>query len=330
MGTPGTFRKDDLKKFADPIWKDRVLKLFQKAPFDINVHIVNGDENKKVVQASKYGINRVDTTDIKRYVGIQSKMWAEQIVGPLDTDGKITVILLQNEGTARVGMTPWMVGHRIAHTFLEANGREANVVLQRDGDQIQITLSRLFNELMKTRKKEGLFDIEGNDEFITEIGKLILPFRSARTGNLTHSGEISVELMTYYLTTGNVRFKRDWIAGPNFHRELTPLQQEILDYGWNPYKDGALAGRFEYFYEYPEYLDNLYTTMRSSKLRPRTKAKLRDEIKIMIDGELWDNKPNAAWTPSEVYHFHLTDAEKRLERLFQKMLNYTVGKIVVL
>lgn len=231
METPGTFRNDDLKKFRDPEWKERVVKLFQNGPFDINLHIVNGDAEGKVTKRTKYTIDRVDTKNPSKYVGLQSPEWAEAILGhPIDTEGKITAILLQNEGGARVGLTPWMVGHRLAHCFFENNSREVNSALQSTAMMCTRAVSTFFMALSKYFRAYDIEVPDGSEEAVAFIAKHVSTFRSGRTGNLRNSGEFLVELLASYIMTGKVEFRRDWIeGGPRPKPELTDLQWAIHD-----------------------------------------------------------------------------------------------------
>ena len=322
MNTPGTFRKDDLKKFNDPAWKERVLKLFRNAPVDIYLHIINGDDQGRITRRGPTWTDKVYTNDVSKYVGIQSARWAESIIGPVETEGRITVLLFQNEGGARVGLTPWMVGHRIAHCFVERNDREMNDRLRYLSRTLISTLTRLVNALIPLM---GLPLIDLGSEKVAEIAKHLSTFRSARTENLNNSGEYLVELFTEYLIKGKVEFQREWVGDAKREKVLTDVQQAILDASKTYFRGDRFADL-----EYPERADELFQQMKGNPLRPKTRRQFYAVIEHMIDNELYDMYPKAVWTAAETIHYHLDKAEETLNKTFGEILDEGMGKVVVL
>lgn len=325
MEHPGTFRQDDLKKFADPIWKERVMKLFQRAPVDIELHIVNGTPERKIELRSKYTIDRVSIDNPASYVGIQSIQWAEHVLGhPVDATGKIVCLLFNNEGSNRVGMTPWIVGHRIGHCFFERNSRPANENNYNMQSSIGDRLAGVINLVERYHKSIGKhMSGVSSEERIIDVARLISPFRSARTGSVRDSGEYVVELLVQFLSTGAITFNTDWIEGEAAKpADVTPLERAIL---------GALDRERSSIYNVSREgyrFNELWDALKSNPLRPRTRAALLKVTADMAERDLY-----AIIMPTgkhENMHKEMQDAARELSNLYAKLLQYNTGRVLVL
>ncbi len=330
LDTQGSFQKDDLKKLRDPAWKERVVRLFQRSPFVINLYIVNGDPEGKIKRTGKNFIDKTNTRDIKSYVGIQSRAWAAEVLGHEVGESDISCMLFSNEGSARVGLTPWMVAHRMAHCFIETNTRYANEKLQVTANSVMLTggsfmlaMDRYIND--PKSPKYANRDRESDEAMIAKHAAMLSNFRSARTGNLRDSGEYMVELFAQFLINGKVEFKTDWITGPRREPiQHTPLEDAVLrgtkNQGWA-------------FFQYAQHeyaLEALFKAMKGDPLRPRTKAALQAVVAKM-DREGRDHyRPKGDWTAEERMHYKLEEFAATLNEQFTDMLKLAQGSVVVL
>lgn len=225
----GTFRPDDVKKITSPEWQDRVIKLFSKVEIDIELHLLHGTHTKEKYdretgkftptdeKGHRYAVNKhaldafYPKTDFRKYSGLQSLEWGERILGTKLNGQGVTLILTFNEGADRVGLTPWMLGHRIAHAFFENTGREANEKFASIYAKVTNNLASLVSVVEKVIKANGEEIGYDNEERIAKVASLISSFRSAKTMNVRDSGEYAMELMTQYLIAGKVVFNTSWI-----------------------------------------------------------------------------------------------------------------------
>lgn len=326
MDQEGTFRPDDRKKFQSPEWKERVIRLFRSSPFPITLHLVNGTPDMKVKVTTKYAIDRIDVLDVKNYVGIQSKEKAEAILGkPIDTNGTITAIMLQNEGSARVGMTPWMVAHRIAHMFFERNQRDANYEILSRAREVNYIVNNLFS-FMDRNLRVDIDDAEGR---IAHFAKLLSSFRSAQTGNLRDSGEYLTELMAEFLIKGRIIFKRDWIDGdPEPETKFSKVERAIIDAAMKSRDGGSIDNYLLRVTKGHRPLNPIFTAMKGDPLRPRTRKELMAIIQHMVDNDrLVEPTPK---TEGARIHGYITEYEKRINDEMSRMMEYAIGKVIML
>ena len=329
MNNPGSFRDDDLRKFRNPEWKERVIRLFRNSPWDWEIHIVNGREDGKVKFSTKTVVDYINTEFARDYVGIHDKRWAEAIVNhPLETDGKITILLLTNEGTDRVGLTPWMVAHRIGHCFFESNDRYQNERIIAMGTGIRNSLSSIATIIIKYMEDQGL--ATRNTIGLTKVAQLLSNFRSARTGNLRDRGEYPVELMAEFILNGKVTLKTDWIGGnPRPRYEVSPVEEAVLS-ACSEYHLSILGA-----VKWDDHFERLFKAMSSNPLRPCTRAAFKALLVSMEEREVdekyaSENFPSRHWTEQEALHFHVKKVENKINEILEKMVNFCVGHVLVL
>jgi predicted transcriptional regulator len=333
MNREGTFRPEDRKKIQSPEWQERVYRLFQSSPFPIMLYLINGSPENKITMTSKHFINRIDVSvdKVKDYVGIMSKERAETILQhPMDTEGKITAMMFHNEGSERVGLTPWIVAHRIAHMFLERNDRPANESIRYMLFELQQHLNDLFTYLSRQPAFGHLKQLNSNDD-ILDMARTISTFRSARTGNLRDSGEYGVELLAQFILKGKVTFSRSWIDGDPEQQQSEFNEQEQAIINAAKLIKNKLTDIDTYFLRIEKGhfgVEDLFNSLRGNPHRPRTHKALYNIIAKMVNEERYVRiMPK---TEAGRYHEYLTLYEDRINQTMQKMLNYAVGKVLVL
>ena len=214
--TEGSFRPDDLKKFRNPVWRDKIANAFRKTPYKFNIYMLNGEGGRVSLKGSDIEVR--DLNNLSKYVGINPMSVVSRLIGkePPDTEDSITVLMVENEGTNRVGLTPWMLAHRTAHALIYA-GQEADKSSSQGYFRSQTiqsfygTMNSLINETARYLEKSQYyqyFDWDSASSSAANVAKAIGKMRSAKTGNLTNISEFYVEIIAQYLVSGKVSFER--------------------------------------------------------------------------------------------------------------------------
>ena len=111
---PGSFRQDDLS-LATQKRQDKIRRVLQKAPIMIDLHFVN----------LKYPV------DVITHIGPEKDKlgfvtpamlmhnWGIEIEPKIDA---LNLVYVQNEGNDRVPLTPWIIAHRLSHSFEYVTG----------------------------------------------------------------------------------------------------------------------------------------------------------------------------------------------------------------
>ena len=239
--TEGSFRTDDLKKFRNPQWREKIVRAFQRTPYKFNIYMMNGAEGRVAV-GDQNPVEVRNLSNLERYVGIQPMALVTSLIGkvPPDTADSITILMVENEGTNRISLTPWMLAHRVGHALIYAGQAERsdgglsadlarfqtvrgffstmNTMLNAAGDMLEGSLK--YDDLKWEKKAERAF----------RVAKMIGKMRSARTGNLASIGEFFIETIAQYLTTGAVSFNHpdiDDAISSQFEQLLDRFQQAV-------------------------------------------------------------------------------------------------------
>lgn len=228
LDAPGSLRADDLRAMRNPKWREKVYRAFHKTPFDFNIYVYNAPEGIAPVGRG-YGYaagDPIQVNDLKnlgQYAGIQPLRVIQHIIGKEipNAEHSITVVLVENEGDARVSLTPWILAHRVVHAIFYAAQTDPTRGMQRGQDQkisfhvseLFSTFNTMFNAVEHQIEKSPLYrhtvrDLTGQSERINQVASLIATFRSGRTGKLSNPGEFMVEMVTQYLVKGAVTFQR--------------------------------------------------------------------------------------------------------------------------
>lgn len=229
MDKAGTFRDDDLKKFRDPKWHVKVRNLFSRNPYDIKLYLINGFDKDHVrvnyfngEEDSLYvGLN--DLT----YGGLHDEEFARFVLPDLPNEWQqsINVILFQNEGAGRVGMTPWMVAHRMVHAIMITDThRDISKLIKPATEKFVILMNDMLYEVRSIYSILPTIDKHMSlPLFVHEMAKDIAMFRSGRTDNLSNASEFFVELFAQYITSGKVEFRRGGNTSERVNSRLDPV-----------------------------------------------------------------------------------------------------------
>lgn len=263
----GSFRSGDLRAMKNPKWVEKVERYLKKSPQNINLYLVNGDiKNRDYEERQKYG-------------GVQSLSYVERLIGKKVPDAidSITVVLMNNEGDERVGLTPWIVAHRIAHALLAPGASQTEI------QRYVTSFVQTCNEFLGTmssflnRTQFGGGDNSGKDAFkrmsdmgikgqVQLVGK-VCKFKSAEAGHIERPGELFVELFTQYLVQGKVTFKRPDMddrgrfQAPVLNDEETKLLDRAKRVGYQNHRGADGAAK--------EFADNvMYYNDKGKRLNP--------------------------------------------------------------
>lgn len=330
METTGTFRDDDLKKIRNPEWQNRVTKILEKSPVDIGLYFLNGPEAGKLRFDSPHFKSSVDIQSPRTYVGLKAPGWVNIALGGLPTgyENRVNVILASNEGGDRVGLTPWIVAHRIGHCFLESNDRAENRVFQRQGVALYNIIENFLRRLDNLFDKHKLVSTTANtdEQRSKNVIKLVSPFRTARTGTIRNTGEYVVELFAQYLTSGSVTFNRINIGGrpATKRRELPEAEAELLNalkrklggFNTHPISNGWWETEMEWIWQ----------ELRDCAARPRT----RDALWKMYLGWVKEGFFTHPTNPTDILNIFIDEAEENINAIFKYILDEAMGKFVIL
>lgn len=235
--TEGSFRPDDLKKFRNQQWREKVVRTFQRTPYKFNIYMLNGAEGRVAVDQNPVEVRNLG--NLEQYVGIQPMSLVTSLIGkvPPDTADSITILMVENEGTNRVSLTPWMLAHRVGHAMIYAGQAQRSD----GGDVTRFQTVRAFFSTMNSMLNAAGVMLEGSlkhddlkwekeAERAFKVAKLIGKMRSARTGNLASIGEFFIETIAQYLVTGAVSFNHPELDDPirsQFDQLLDRFQQAI-------------------------------------------------------------------------------------------------------
>lgn len=204
----GSFEQGDVRAMNSEKWLTKVKSYFSRTPFTFNVYAYNAPEGKFYPFRTDAGDKDTEksTRNFQQYfrsrINHRDRAHLEQV---LDTEfprsrEAINIILTDNEGDERVGLTPWILAHRVAHAVLQDRiGRDAG----EDNWQIRQLVSALVSVLVNAR--------QAGDP------SKIFKFRSARTESIAREGEYYVEMFTQYIVQGSLSVNAPPAEVPEFN-----------------------------------------------------------------------------------------------------------------
>jgi len=176
---------------------DIIKKKFENTEVDFNMYFVNS------LAAGKHSeLGTVSLEWVTENLG-------EEVASAINSDSDaISVIFTNNKGTQRLVMTPWIIAHRIAHTFFRYKNREYNMMREAYGGFVRmlsgvmseygINFPTSFDALMRDDRATKILML-----FMNEVGN----FNSARNKKLVNGFESLHEMFAQYLITGEVTFR---------------------------------------------------------------------------------------------------------------------------
>lgn len=216
LDTAGSFRPSDLKALRNPKWVQKVTDMFARVPLDINLYFYNAPEGKVHLGEP---IDLRDLEQVGAYAGAVMPYRIEKIIGglPENWQTSINAILMTNEGSERMAMTPWMVGHRLVHAlFYETQRGISNIA--RDHHKVFGVYSDLINRAQYRLESDRTFARATREAafsstaMVNEIGKRLGTTRAAREGKGINASEWLVDICVQWLVRGRVIFQRPVIC----------------------------------------------------------------------------------------------------------------------
>lgn len=111
---PGSLRADDLS-LATAKRQDKIKRVLQKTPIEIDLHILNMADP---VKANGNFDIRYHLTDNRARVGYLQPSQVAQYWTPITPRPQaLNLLYVQNEGDDRLPLTPWIIAHRLSHAF---------------------------------------------------------------------------------------------------------------------------------------------------------------------------------------------------------------------
>lgn len=180
--------KRDRRLLTNPTSVERMHNLFQNTSEDFFFYMVNSKEAREHTE-----------------VGFVDDHWLVKnmptVAAHLENhpDG-ITVIFTNNKGDQKIPMTPWIMAHRIAHSF----SRGSMQGITTEYETASKTVDHMVNDILKDFYGLHRSDMlpKARKKFFEAIGT----FRSARKGILRQDFEFLNEVFAQYLITGQITF----------------------------------------------------------------------------------------------------------------------------
>lgn len=226
LDTEGTFRPDDLRAIRNPAWREKVKNAFKQTPYTFNVYVYNGLNGSAPVGQHGSDVDTRDLQKIAAFAGVHPISVVGRLIGktPPDAATSITVVLVENEGSERLPLTPWILAHRIGHAiFYAGQADESNPHGDRGMREKIRMLFRLFNGMINELRDRlerspnfGHLDYVPSNQAIYSTASVIGKMRSARLRKLASPPEFLVELFAQYLIHGAVSFNHPDLDGKGF------------------------------------------------------------------------------------------------------------------
>lgn len=203
---PGSFRnEDDRKLISSPKARDKIIRMFEKTPFDFVVHVVNlPHANQEMDPYIRGGYGSVSNKDLRNRFGIDL---------PPPRSKQIRIIYRANEGFDRVPLTGWIMAHRFCHSL--ENGSPGYAALLSD---VRAAIAR-FERGVDTQhadyrtKREAIrsnfaYDAPDYAQHTNTVVSLLGSMASGRQGRISSPAEFTHECCSQWLLRGAVRLNR--------------------------------------------------------------------------------------------------------------------------
>jgi hypothetical protein len=322
LENPGTFRTSDLKRIADPVWRERVINIFTRSPVPITLHIVHGPDSERgayIKLTSSGWIDRKYLKDYGQYMGQQSEQFTEYVLGPnfkKEPEG-LTVVYTHNEGDARIAFTPWIVAHRMCHGFLDNDG----------GSRLN-TFSK-YRQDINNLLNSFLFSVDGIDKsgdvrrYLHKLGVS----KANRSQNLRQDGEIVHEMFAKFITTGRVTLDKKWLTTTGIDYDI-PKRNQVQELIRSNSDHGLAIPYYDDSYDNVYNLKKLFNAMKGNPLRPKTLNALKTEIQNMDDQGLWNETPKHNESDDRRIYHHTLNFERNINIKFTQMVEAGKGMIL--
>lgn len=223
----GSFAASDVKAFNNPKWLQKVHSHFSRTPYDFNIYLVNLKDGMFYPYEKLDGSPNTETGSKNLQAFFKGRVLKQERAKLMDFLGAdiprsrtaINIIMTDNEGDEKVGLTPWILAHRVVHAMIQPS----TGVLQKpidldDSYAIRSLMSELFS-------------------FINKVNDIAPPnvaykFKSAQQENIVRPGELVVELITQYIVQGSITLNI-----PRVDSVDTTLKFEVKNKAYSELKD---------------------------------------------------------------------------------------------
>lgn len=234
----GSYTASDVRAYNSNKWFAKVISHFNKVPQKINIYLYNAPNGK-------FTVGDEEVKSIREYangrLNMVSKYRLEQILGikiPRDTQS-INFIMFDNEGDEKVGLTPWILAHRLVHALLFGTS---------------VWDTRALRSLAKTEYRK------------------LFKFKSAKNNAVVRETEYIIELFTQYIVQGKITLNIPELPFPingntvynaSFDDTTTLPDDEVTQFLLKAYLEQCEDEVFKYHtpssHDYQEFLNMLYT-----------------------------------------------------------------------
>ena len=187
--TNNMFSPTDLRNINNDKFFEKLRTKFSKCPYQFDIFFVDHrNANKLNRPTGNEGAGHMVPSRVKRYI---PEFY--EYMKPIHNKHAITILIVSNaQDDTSVSLSPWMVAHRIAHSFADNHLDVAvsNSSIRKQMNQYITKVETICIELSKY--KELGFDYER-----------LFTFRSARINNVPPV-EVPIELFAQYIITGKV------------------------------------------------------------------------------------------------------------------------------
>lgn len=226
-----SFQPADQRALASTKWRAKLIQTFRNTPEPINFYAFNAKIIQIHTQNSGSGIDgRGQRQDpelvIPDYLDGMSD-WAgthhpedfKINFGflPPNYQTSINIMLLQNEGDERVGMSPWIAAHRIIHALISEetisndNFRRTGSQAFRSAQSMVRRIEDAWHDSHDTHALNSKFETPDKVSARNQMFAATATMASARNHKIARPGEFIIELFTQYFLTGDFTINLDWI-----------------------------------------------------------------------------------------------------------------------
>jgi hypothetical protein len=234
----GSYSASDVKVFHNQKWLHKLNSHFSRTPYNFNVYLYNAPNGDFYPYKTTTGERDV-VNSMKSIRSLYDGRVDGQQLHNLETmlsiklppaNGFIGFMMFDNEGDEKVGLTPWILVHRLVHGLMASGGRDASSSL--DYARIEminqaLNFARFINRNFRS----------------TEVYK----FKSAKHDKISKAreGEFAIELMTQFIVQGKITLNLQEPVYPIHGKKVYLKDWGHLDdeLAWDDYTDSKIYDR---------------------------------------------------------------------------------------
>lgn len=248
MTEPGSFRAADLSMIATPKAHEKITRVLQKAPVDIELHFLNMPEKIRNIDRHLSAREPKDIDAKLINVGFMTpqRFEARYHERLRANPNALNAVYVENEGNSRVRMTPWIIAHRLSHAIGIGNGA---------GTEFSRQYVKYFYDPIHDIGKYYDPKIYWDEELV-ELAHAFGTTAAARNGTFTNWGEWYHDCFAQFCITGDIRFKKAEETFENKHNFTYRL----------PHPQGSIPAIDSAFEEMRANLKTMFTDMLTERI----------------------------------------------------------------